>query len=119
MTGKIELTGMRFHAYHGCLEQERRDGNEFVVDFSCNVEMEQAAKTDNLSYTVDYSKVYEVVAAQMAIPSNLLENVAYRIVRAIAEAFPQIESFEVKVSKKNPPVAGEAEWSSVTLNYGE
>ena len=29
----IELTGMEFHAFHGCLEQERKEGNTFVVDF--------------------------------------------------------------------------------------
>lgn len=115
--GKIELTGMRFHAYHGCLEKERREGNEFVVDFRCSYDVEAAAKTDDLFYTADYGIVYDVIAKEMKSASNLLENVAYRIVNAISDRLPQIDSFEVKVSKKNPPVAGEAEWSSVTLNY--
>ena len=33
-TGKIELEGMEFHAYHGCFEEEKTSGNLFVVDFT-------------------------------------------------------------------------------------
>ena len=36
--GIIELEGMEFHAYHGCLEKERREGNTFLVDFHAETE---------------------------------------------------------------------------------
>ena len=51
----------------------------------------------------------------MAVPSNLIEHVAGRIVRAIADRFPQFTSFSVRVSKKRPPVNGVVQWSRVTL----
>ena len=31
MEGLLELKGMRFHAFHGCLPQERVDGGEYPV----------------------------------------------------------------------------------------
>ena len=31
----IELRGMHFTAFHGCLEEEKEYGNEFTVDFRC------------------------------------------------------------------------------------
>ena len=62
----IELTGMEFHAFHGCLESERKEGNTFVVDFRGKMDAKKAAKTDDLSKTADYSKIYEIVAAEMA-----------------------------------------------------
>ena len=31
--GAIELLGMEFHANHGCLEEEKTNGNTFIVDF--------------------------------------------------------------------------------------
>ena len=34
--GTIELEGMQFRAYHGCLETEKIAGNDFVVDFKFN-----------------------------------------------------------------------------------
>ncbi len=77
--------------------------------------MGHAAQSDSLEDAVDYSLIYETVAREMAVPSNLIEHVAGRIVRAIADSFPQFTSFSVRVSKKRPPVNGVAQWSRVTL----
>ena len=115
MKGTIELTGMEFHAYHGCLESERVNGERYLVDFRCEYDISRAALTDCLEDTLDYSAVYDIVSAQMAVPSNLLENVAGRIAEAISFAHPEIPSFSIKVSKENPPVSGKAAWSSVTI----
>lgn len=115
MNGKIELTGMEFHAFHGCLPEERRDGNLFVVDFSCDYDISEAAVSDRLEDTLDYSFIYDIVAREMAVPGNLLEHVAGRIAAGISTAFPELEHFSVKISKRNPPVAGVAAWSSVTF----
>lgn len=114
--GTIELEGMEFHAYHGCYNEERVNGNLFVVDFSASVPMKDAAESDDLDDTIDYGRIYAVIAEQMSTPSNLLEHVAARIVNAIAEAFPTLEHFSVRVSKKNPPVGGNVSWARVTLN---
>ena len=115
--GKIELLGMEFLAYHGCLASEKENGGSFVVDFRATVDLTAAAQSDDLADTLDYSAIYKIVAAEMATPSDLLENVAGRIRAAIEEAFPAIPEFEISVSKKNPPVGGSAAVAKVTL-YG-
>lgn len=113
---KIELEGMVFKAFHGCLESERREGNTFEVDFSCEAPFAlKATKSDRLEDTVDYSEIYDLIAAEMAVPSDLLEHVAGRIVRSIATHFAQIGDFTVRVSKACPPVNGECRWSRVIL----
>lgn len=117
--GILELEGMTFHAYHGCLESERRDGNTFTVDFRAEIPAGAAVRSDSLADTLDYSVVYDIVAAQMRVPSNLIEHVAGRIVKALEDAFPDLERFSVRVSKQNPPVAGQAQWSRITLSKGE
>lgn len=116
--GIIELVGMEFHANHGCLEQERKEGNTFLVDFRGMVDIKKAARTDDLSYTADYGKVYDIIAREMAVPSNLLENVAGRIVDSIVREIPMLFHVMVRVSKKNPPVGGTCSWSRVTASYG-
>lgn len=116
MKGCIELTGMRFHAFHGCLPEERRDGGEYLVDFRCGLDISKAAGSDSLEDTLDYSEIYRIAAAQMAVPSNLLEHVAARIADAIAAAFPGLEGFEIKVSKLAPPVGGPCDAASVTVS---
>lgn len=115
--GIIELEGMEFKAYHGCLEQEKVRGNSFTVDFRGEMDLSAAAESDNLNDTVNYGEIYEVVAEEMSIPSELLENVAGRIVKEIGKRFPQFVSFSVRVSKKRPPVDGVAQWSRVTLYH--
>lgn len=117
--GIIELEGMEFHAYHGCLEKERKEGNTFLVDFHAETELKKAVKSDDLKDTIDYGRIYDIVAEQMAVPSNLLENVAGRIVDTIRKEFKEILFLKIRVSKKNPPVNGPCEWSRVTVMYGE
>ena len=115
MEGYIELSGMRFWAYHGCLESERLEGNEFVVDFRCPGDFGAASASDKLEDTLDYSRVYEIVAEQMKEPSRLLEHLCCRIARSLQEEFPSLEHFELTVSKKNPPVGGACEWAKVSI----
>lgn len=116
-TGVIELEGMEFHSHHGVLEREKIAGNLFTVDFSGMTDMQAACESDNLEDAVDYSKIYDTIAAEMAQPSNLLEHVAGRIVDAIAERFPEFESFSIRVSKRRPPVDGIVQWSRITLKH--
>ena len=117
--GTIELEGMEFKAYHGCLEQEKIRGNVFIVDFKGSLDLSAAAESDNLNDTLNYGEIYEIVAEEMSIPSELLENVAGRIVKAIEKKFPQLVEFSVRVSKKRPPVEGIAQWSRVTLFHND
>ena len=51
----------------------------------------------------------------MAVPSQLLEHVAGRILTSIKNHFPQIEEVEIKVSKMNPPFGGDVHSASVLL----
>ena len=110
MEGLLELKGMRFHAFHGCL-----DGGEYLVDFSVRLDVEAASRSDELGHTLDYSRVYALVREQMAIPSNLIENVAGRIVVSIRTTFPELPPFTVKLTKLAPPLGGECEGASITL----
>lgn len=117
--GIIELEGMEFKAYHGCLEQEKARGNMFTVDFRGEADLRKAADSDNLNDTINYADIYEIVAEEMSIPSELLENVAGRIVAAIEKRYPQLIRFSVRVSKRKPPVEGTAQWSRVTIFHNE
>lgn len=117
--GILELEGMEFNACHGCLERERVCGNEFVVDFTGRIDMSASAVSDKLEDALNYSLIYDAVAEEMAIPSDLLEHVAGRIVQTLKERFPELISFSVRVSKKRPPVSGVVQWSRVTLFHGE
>lgn len=116
----IELEGMEFHAYHGCLESERLNGNLFVVDFTAEVPFGvRAAHSDKLEDSANYAEIYDAIAEEMQIPSDMLEHVAGRIIKAIAHKFPQIGDMKVRVSKSLPPVNGVCKWSRISLSRKE
>lgn len=116
--GKIELLGMEFTACHGCLELEQMIPNRFVVDFSGECEMTEAIKKDDLEGTIDYSRIYDIIAAEMAIPSKTLEHLAGRIYNAILKEFKGcFLLFSISIAKQRPPVKGVVAWSRITLNY--
>ena len=74
MECSVRLENLRFYAYHGVMEQERRVGNEF-----------------------------EVTEREMSEPSKLLERVAGRIIEAINKEFPAVRGGNIKISKLHPP----------------
>ena len=113
--GQIILEGIELYAYHGVLEEEQRTGNRFGVDLFIEADLDQAARTDRLSDTVDYSKVYTVIENEMKIRSQLLENVGYRIIKSIRDIYPEIQKITVHISKFNPPVGGIAAKSKIIL----
>ena len=108
---------MQFYGYHGCLEQEKKDGNWFRVDLAYDYDMRQAARTDDLSQAIDYSEIYELIREEMASPANLLEHLATRILNRLTDRFPMIEYAELTVTKPNPPLDGLVGSSSVTVVY--
>jgi len=111
----IDLKKMRFHACHGVEKQERTVGNKFTVSLRLYLNLGYAATSDCLSDTVNYAAVFETVKREMSIPSDLLEHVAGRIIKAVKREFPEIEKIRVRVAKQNPPVDGEMAESAVVM----
>ena len=114
--GVIEIEGMEFYAYHGHFKEEQVVGNKFLIDIKVETDIAKAAKTDDLNDTLDYQKLYQLIKAEMSIVSNLLENVASRILDAVWNEFKELKSVNLKVSKINPPLGGKINKVSVSVN---
>ena len=115
MKAMIELENMEFRAFHGCCDIEKRVGNRFRVDVAIEAEIGKAAAHDTLEGTINYLTLFEVVRAEMALPSNTIEHVAARIIHAIKAAFPQALQVTARVAKLAPPLEGKVGGAVVTL----
>ena len=115
MKSYILLNNLRFFAYHGVGEQEATIGNEFTVCLRLQVDWSCAMRTDNVADTVSYADVYEVVKAEMEIPSKLLEHVAGRIIHKLFDKFPAIKGIELQLSKRNPPMGADIETAGIEI----
>ena len=114
--GWIIIEGMKFYAFHGHYEVEKIVGTHFQVDVYVKTDCLKAAVSDNLNDALNYQELFLLVQAEMKKNSNLLENVANRILNLLFEKFPHIKKAKVKVSKLNPPMGGEIEKVSVLLS---
>ena len=117
MTTRISLNRLRFHAFHGVMEQERRVGNDFEVSLTVDYPFEKALTSDNLDHTLNYALLYDVIATEMQQPSKLLEHVAGRIIRAVKAQFPLVKGGTISVAKLTPPIKGQMESVAVTVEF--
>lgn len=117
METKISLNRLRFYAYHGVLEQERRVGNHYEVSIEVCYPFERALVSDDLADTLDYSRLYSIVEQEMAVPSQLLEHVAGRIKAAVCAAFPQITGGTISVTKLHPPFKCDSPQGAVSITF--
>ena len=112
--GVIAVSGIKLYAFHGCMEEEEKIGSDYEVDVVLESDLSEAAKSDDLTQTVDYVAVNKIVTEEMAIRSKLLEHVAQRIIDKLVNNHPEIISVEVSVAKLNPPIDGNVDRVVVT-----
>ena len=113
--GIIEIEGMEFFAFHGCFKEEQIIGTKFIVDLQIDVDTSVSEVSDRLADTTDYVGLYQCVKMEMEQKSHLLEHVAGRIISRLYDTYETIEKAKVKISKLNPPLGGQIQKVSVTL----
>ena len=111
----IQLHDMRFYAYHGVMEQERRVGGEYQVSLDVEADLSRPMTSDAVADTVNYAALYDVVAREMAQPSQLLEHVAGRIAQRVFDSFLQVEGLTIRITKCNPPMGADCKGASIEL----
>ena len=113
----IRLENLRIRAFHGVLPQERIVGGDFIVTLRIGYPWQQAMENDDVADTFDYASVYCLVRSEMAVPSQLLEHVAGRIVRALLNDFPLITSIDLWLTKVTPPMGADCDGAGVELHW--
>lgn len=112
----IALEGMRFYAYHGFYNEERKTGGNYVVDVYIETNLPRSAFKDDLFKTVNYETVHFICKAAMKKPTKLIETVAARIIVGIKKQFGKLKSVRVRIKKENPPLSGEVAHAMIELN---
>lgn len=105
--GKILLNNMQFYGYHGLLPEENKLGQRFNVDVTLFMNLKKAGKTDDMTDSVHYGHVYELVKKIVeGEASNLIETVAESIADHLLINFDLLTACTVKVVKPDPPIHG-------------
>lgn len=111
----IELHGIVLHGYHGVLEEERRDGQRFLVDVELDLEHEQAARSDRIEDAVDYRGIVtrvQEISDERAY--HLLEAFAAAIADALVSGWP-VTAARVRVRKPDVVLEPPVEYAAVSV----
>ena len=105
----VDVKGVEVFGRHGADEQERRQGQTFLVDVSLQIPEPGA---DELDATIDYRRVRDIVHAVNDSGSfRLLET----FTRTIADAvYEELRPQHVRVRVRKPGIAW-AEWTAASV----
>jgi 7,8-dihydroneopterin aldolase/epimerase/oxygenase len=104
MADRIELRGLTVRGHHGVHEEERSDGQDFVVDITVWLDLERAAASDDLADTLDYGvlaqRAADIVGGRAR---NLIEAVAGEIADDVMRD-DRVHAVEVVLHKPQAPI---------------
>ena len=114
---KIVLKNMRFRSFSGVLPQEKEDGQDFVITLTLTLKDIPGCRTDKLSDTVDYGKVFSIVKDYVENASvDLIEYMAYQIIVKIMRAFSEVKEISCEIQKPRAPIDGDFDYMSVIIS---
>ena len=97
---RITLAGVKIYPRIGTTPEEKVSPQECQADLDVWGDFEAAASTDSLDKSVDYSRVLSLVQQTAeAHEYNLVETLAYVIVRKVLQSFP-VSRVRIKLRKR-------------------
>jgi dihydroneopterin aldolase len=103
----VRVLGAEIYARHGVGEAERAIGGRYSFDLEVETDITDAAKSDDLSDTVDYERAY-FQARDILLGTNrrLLESLAVEIAIALLDRFADATAVTVRLRKLSVPIDG-------------
>lgn len=101
----IEVVDLEIFAYHGVLDHEKKDGQNFYVSFKAYMDLEPSALTDDLSLSVSYADMCATVKSFVqGSVYDLIEKVADGAAKKLLHTYELINRVELWVKKPSAPI---------------
>ncbi|GHE23121.1 hypothetical protein GCM10017764_00890 [Sphingobacterium griseoflavum] len=113
---EVALNEVRFFSPIGYYPEERLLGNEFFVDFSVSFPFKND-RADELSNTLNYEELYNLLCRVMKRDRKLLESAAVEILEEAKDSYPFAVKIVVAIRKTTPPFGADHIHTCVTLTY--
>ena len=115
----IEIKRLKIFAYHGVLDEEREQGQDFYISAKLYLDLRQASMADDLKATVNYDVAAHTIEKVVTQEKwNLIEAVAESVASELLLQYQELRSVEVRVDKPEAPIELSFETVSVTIKRG-
>ncbi len=98
----IHLHDLKFFAYHGLYEEERKTGNNF--EMNVDVVADIPGTVTRLEHTIDYAAVYYIIENRMKQPTALLETLIHDLAEKIYQYDNRVKSVSITIKKLSAPI---------------
>lgn len=116
---QIRIKNLKIFAHHGVYEQEKEQGQNFIVNAVLYTDIEKAGKSDNIEDAVDYGAVCLFIDAYMRENRfDLLEAAASHAAKQLLFEFPAVKKVELEIEKPDAPIPLRFESVSVKVERG-
>lgn len=97
---EIIIEKLKLRGKHGCFAAERDELRDFEVSMRLRLPFDRAAKTDELSDTIDYPSAMAIAEGVLGGESvRLIEKLADMIAERLFIRFPNLKEADVEVAK--------------------
>lgn len=113
---KIHIKGLKIKAYHGVMDYEKEQGQFFIIDVVATLNFKKARLTDDLSDTVSYADMIEIIKRVLLSEKNdLIERVAERVASELLNELKKLMSVTIVLKKPQAPIDEEFEYVGVEI----
>ena len=116
MKATVKVENLKIYAFHGCMEEEKIIGSDYVVNICAVCSVGKKAFDDEIGGTVDYVDLARIAKREMSVRSRLLEAVVKRIIDCCFNEISVLDQISVTVSKLSPPIDADVESVSVSMD---
>lgn len=113
---KIIIKDLKLYAYHGVKPEEKIEGQNFVFDIECSVDLSKPCESDNVDDTVSYAQIIKLVKKVFVQEKyDLLEKASQVVADAILENFLKVEKVKIKLMKPEAPIKADFSYVAVEI----
>lgn len=113
---EIRIDNLEIFAHHGVFEREKTEGQNFYVNAVLYTDTFKAGQNDDLTLSVDYGKVCDIIESIMTRQTfNLIETAAQSVAVGILQRFDNLKSIDVEIRKPHAPIKQPFESVSVKI----
>ena len=113
----IKIEQLEVYGYHGVFEEEKKQGQPFMINVEMKTDFLRAAREDDLNYSTHYGEVCLFIKDIFTARSyDLIETAAVTVAEGILQKFPRIREVELEVQKPQAPIPMKFSTVSVKVN---
>lgn len=114
---KIIIDNLKITCTIGTLPHEKTTPQDIYVDITISTDVSAAAQSDDLTQSIDYTKIAELcISTASQCHHELLENLAYEMIKSITY---QLDIDNIRLKIKKPAAIADADYTAIELVYPE